>query len=78
MVKYQLLLFLYFILFSICQVHGQEWSMDDANRDKWNNLAIDRINSMLNRKLNGNIAKNIILFLGDGMGESFFNLKTHF
>ena len=72
MVKYQLLLSSYFILFSICQVHGQEWSMDDANRDTWNNLAIDRINSMLNRKLNGNIAKNIILFLGDGMGDYSF------
>lgn len=46
---------------------GKDWS-DDQNPKKWNDYSRQRIDKMLTRKLNGNVAKNIILFLGDGMG----------
>jgi hypothetical protein len=48
---------------------SKDWSQD-IQRERWNNEAIENINRILNKKLNGNIAKNIILFLGDGMGMS--------
>lgn len=73
MVKYLIILLFNLILISYCKV---DWSMNDTSRDKWNNLAIDRISLMLNRKLNGNIAKNIIFFLGDGMGINLMRNKT--
>jgi hypothetical protein len=38
--------------------------LDDERPEKWNNLASDAIQSMLNRQLNSGIAKNVILFLG--------------
>ena len=44
-----------------------DWS-DDQRPDKWNKHAQDTIDQLLNRKINQNIAKNIILFVGDGMG----------
>ena len=34
----------------------------------WNKHAQDQLKSILNRPLNTNVAKNVILFLGDGMG----------
>lgn len=46
---------------------GKDWS-DDQYPKKWNDYSKQRIDKMLTRKLNGNVAKNIILFLGDGMG----------
>jgi alkaline phosphatase len=49
-------------------VHGSaDWSAD-KDPHKWNRLAKESIDQMLNRKINKNIAKNVILFLGDGMG----------
>ena len=45
-----------------------EWPEEDKTPEKWINNAKETINSLLNRKLNGNIAKNLIMFLGDGMG----------
>jgi alkaline phosphatase len=49
-----------------------DWS-NDQNPTKWNNLAFEKINSILNRKINNKIAKNIILFIGDGMGVNTVN-----
>ncbi len=40
------------------------------NPEKWKFDGKKNIKRILNRKNNGNIAKNIILFLGDGMGVS--------
>lgn len=41
---------------------------DERNTKYWNNVAQDILKTQLNKnRLNTNIAKNIILFLGDGM-----------
>ena len=39
-----------------------------SDKAYWNNLAKDYITRKLNYKENNRIAKNVILFLGDGMG----------
>lgn len=44
-----------------------DWS-SDRDPQKWNNQAKETLENLLNGKINKNIAKNIILFLGDGMG----------
>ncbi|CAF0976264.1 unnamed protein product [Brachionus calyciflorus] len=44
-----------------------DWSAD-KNPEKWNKLARENIDEILNRKINKNVAKNIIFFIGDGMG----------
>jgi alkaline phosphatase len=44
-----------------------DWS-EDMNADKWNKQASDNINRILKQKLNRNIAKNLIMLIGDGMG----------
>ena len=41
----------------------------DKDRNKWNENALNKIKETLAKKINGNVAKNIILFLGDGMGK---------
>ena len=46
---------------------NKDWSAD-MNPEKWNKDGLKNIKRILNRQLNGNVAKNIILFLGDGMG----------
>lgn len=45
----------------------KDWT-SDLNSNKWNTYSKNKLDNMLNRHLNGNVAKNIILFLGDGMG----------
>ena len=64
-------IFVVFILLNIFDLFesSKGWSKD-IQRERWNREAIQDINRVLNKKLNGNIAKNIILFLGDGMGMS--------
>ena len=59
-------LFLAFVLFSIVYC-DTDWS-EDINPQKWIKYSQDRIQQMLKRKINGNVAKNSIFFLGDGMG----------
>lgn len=46
---------------------SHDWSADQ-NPNKWNTYARETIESLLKTKLNRNIAKNLILFIGDGMG----------
>ena len=46
----------------------KDWSTD-MNPEKWYDDAKKNIEHILNRHLNGKIAKNVILFLGDGMGS---------
>ncbi len=48
---------------------SKDWS-EEQYRYKWNEYSKTRINKMLKRRLNGNVAKNVILYLGDGMGIS--------
>ena len=52
------------LLFSVT---AADWS-SDQDPEKWNQAARNAIDSLLNKKLNKNIAKNLIMFLGDGMG----------
>nr|UHN91762.1 AKP3 [Brachionus rotundiformis] len=44
-----------------------DWS-SDKDPQKWNNHAKQTLENLLNKKINKNVAKNIIIFLGDGMG----------
>lgn len=44
-----------------------DWSQDKYS-EKWYNNARDNLQKILRRKPNKNLAKNTILFLGDGMG----------
>jgi alkaline phosphatase len=46
-----------------------DWSAE-KQPSKWMDYSKVQLNKVLNRKLNGKIAKNVILFLGDGMGVS--------
>ena len=56
------------ILLNIILINGsKDWS-EDMYPLKWNDYSRNKIEHMLNRQLNGNVAKNLILFLGDGMG----------
>lgn len=45
----------------------KDWS-DDMKPEKWNKNGKDNIDRILNRKLNTKVAKNILFYLGDGMG----------
>ncbi len=42
---------------------GPSW-LADERPEKWNKLANEAIQDMLNRELNSGVAKNLILFLG--------------
>jgi alkaline phosphatase len=46
-----------------------DWRQDQFP-DKWNSQAKQMIENILKKKVNNNIAKNIIVYLGDGMGLS--------
>ena len=52
-----------FVSISFCV----DWSQD-VHPDKWNTYAKNKLDEILNRKINKNLAKNVILFIGDGMG----------
>jgi alkaline phosphatase len=43
---------------------------DDQNPDRWLEAAEKTLNEVLAKTRNSNLAKNVILFLGDGMGIS--------
>ena len=60
-----LIIFTCSIASSLCD--EESWS-DDQEPEKWNKQAFETLNNLLNRDLNNNIAKNLIMFLGDGMG----------
>jgi alkaline phosphatase len=50
-------------------VTDKDWS-NDVYAERWYDDARKNIEHILNRRLNGGLAKNIIMFLGDGMGIS--------
>lgn len=52
------------VLSSTC-LASLDWSADQ-NPDKWYRDAQDRLNRILHRDTNNNLAKNVIMFLGDG------------
>lgn len=56
--------FLIILLASVA--YGQvDWSADELP-GRWYTYSKDRIQQTLKRQLNGNVAKNVIMFLGDG------------
>lgn len=42
---------------------SNDWSPDESP-DKWNSYSRNRLNQMLERSINKNLAKNLILYLG--------------
>ena len=46
-----------------------KYRSSDKNPKKWNDYALDKIKEGLSKKINNNVAKNVIIFLGDGMGK---------
>jgi len=60
--------FLAISLVYVSQVSGfADWS-EDQKPEKWFKNAKDHLDRLLKQKHNTNIAKNLIMFLGDGMG----------
>jgi alkaline phosphatase len=56
------------LLLLVANAYGYaDWSQDQKP-EKWFDNAKGNIDKFLKRKQNNNIAKNLILFLGDGMG----------
>jgi alkaline phosphatase len=54
----------------VCSIKcAVDWSADEFPK-KWNDYAKFKIEDNLKRTVNGKVAKNVILFLGDGMGVS--------
>ena len=49
----------------------QDWSADISAK-KWNDYAFNKLTEQLNKKIKTNIAKNVILFLGDGLFDRLF------
>ncbi|XP_076137896.1 alkaline phosphatase, tissue-nonspecific isozyme [Alosa pseudoharengus] len=43
-------------------------AVEEEDPEFWRSLAHDDLEAALNRKLNTNVARNVMLFLGDGMG----------
>lgn len=64
--KATLLLGLILVISSVVEC-SKDWT-EDMFPYKWTEYSKKRIDSMLSRELNGNVAKNVILYLGDGMG----------
>ncbi|GAA6087150.1 alkaline phosphatase, tissue-nonspecific isozyme [Tachysurus ichikawai] len=60
--------FLVCFLCFLLTASGKSIKMDEENPEFWRSQAQATLNSALRRKLNANVAKNIVLFLGDGMG----------
>ena len=59
-----------FSLLTVVSVNcSRDWTEDEC-RYKWYDYSKNKINKILNRKINKNVAKNIVLYLGDGMGMS--------
>lgn len=65
-----LILFLVQIALLLDSLNGfKDWSKD-RSPERWNSEAKATLKKLLGRGLNKNIAKNLIIFLGDGMGIS--------
>ncbi|XP_063060386.1 alkaline phosphatase, tissue-nonspecific isozyme [Engraulis encrasicolus] len=56
------------VLCLLLVAHSTLAAVEEENPEFWRSMARDDLNAALNRKLNTNVAKNIMLFLGDGMG----------
>jgi alkaline phosphatase len=54
--------------------NSHDWSQDE-DPARWSKLASQTLNDLLKRQVNNKIAKNLIMFLGDGMGINTINVK---
>jgi alkaline phosphatase len=63
-------LFLSYLFIIIHSTIVYDWKKIDRDPQKWIDNAHQTIETILDRKRNNNVAKNLILFLGDGMGIS--------
>uniref|UniRef100_A0AAR2IX60 Alkaline phosphatase n=1 Tax=Pygocentrus nattereri TaxID=42514 RepID=A0AAR2IX60_PYGNA len=52
----------------LLSLRDQSFQFEEKNPEFWRAQAQTTLKSALSRKLNTNVAKNIVLFLGDGMG----------
>jgi hypothetical protein len=60
----------FFLIINLIHIsNGRDWS-EDQFPSKWNTQAKEIIDSILNNKPNRNVAKNLIMFIGDGMGNN--------
>ena len=55
---------------------SKDWT-GDIKPERWNSYAENKLKQILTRDVNGNVAKNIILFLGDGMGPTTVTVIPH-
>lgn len=51
------------------------WPAEDMDKQRWFDYSKKKIDESLKRKLNGNLAKNVIMFLGDGLDDSLILLS---
>lgn len=73
----KLLIIALIICLSVERFEGsKDWSKDEK-RERWNKYSSDKIDEILKRDLNGNVAKNVILFLGDGMGMTTVTVSNY-
>lgn len=57
------------MIFVVVNAARNDWAVE-KNAEFWNEQARADINDILRREENNRIAKNVIMFLGDGMGVS--------
>ena len=69
MISYKIKLFFFISLLPLITKASKDW-IDDTKSQKWMNYSSKRIDYILKRKLNKNLARNVILLLGDGMGPT--------
>ena len=67
-----IVVFLTFIVAAVNADSIGDWS-SDVVADKWRIQAKNNIDAVLRKKRNTNIAKNLIFYLGDGMGKKRFS-----
>ncbi|XP_060798207.1 alkaline phosphatase, tissue-nonspecific isozyme [Neoarius graeffei] len=60
--------FLVCVLCFFLTTSGKSIQLDEENPEFWRTQAQATLNAALTRQFNANVAKNIVLFLGDGMG----------
>ena len=55
------------LISALLLVHAADWTADQ-DPARWNKYSRDRLDKMLKMTPNLNVAKNVVFFLGDGMG----------
>lgn len=61
---------IFFLSYFVASIYSfRDWS-NDRSAERWNREAKVTLDMLLDQGVNKNIAKNLIMFLGDGMGVS--------